>query len=205
MAMYGMPLWGTRWASMPEREPIQAQVLERSRSRAATARPGLVWPPVPPPAMATRIRLEADTRIRPSVLCGGPEMAPALPRAADDPQRAPAGASPAFEGEVDEAGDQLRVGDAGGFPQPRVGAGRGETRDRVDLVHEHAPLALDEEVHARHPRAVGGSERTQGERPHLFGDVGRQRGGHLERGLPRAVLGVVVVPLVVIAGLGGHR
>src|SRR3989442_14058391 len=34
-------------------EPIQAHPIARSRRRAATARPGLVWPPVPPPAMTT--------------------------------------------------------------------------------------------------------------------------------------------------------
>src|SRR5438874_4211266 len=44
---------GARRASTPVREPIQAHPIERSRSRAATARPGLVWPPVPPPAMTT--------------------------------------------------------------------------------------------------------------------------------------------------------
>src|SRR5437867_2097955 len=44
---------GARRASTPVREPIQAHPIERSRRRAATARPGLVWPPVPPPAMTT--------------------------------------------------------------------------------------------------------------------------------------------------------
>src|SRR2546425_1242747 len=44
---------GARRASTPGREPIQAHPIERSRRRAATARPGLVWPPVPPPAMTT--------------------------------------------------------------------------------------------------------------------------------------------------------
>src|SRR5437870_12504675 len=44
---------GARRASTPVREPIQAHPIERSRRRAATARPGLAWPPVPPPAMTT--------------------------------------------------------------------------------------------------------------------------------------------------------
>src|SRR3989449_9235479 len=44
---------GARRASTPVREPIQAHPIARSRRRAATARPGLVWPPVPPPAMTT--------------------------------------------------------------------------------------------------------------------------------------------------------
>src|SRR6185503_3677121 len=53
MATYGMPVGGTRWASMPVCEPIHAHVFDRSRRRVATASPGLVWPPVPPPAMTT--------------------------------------------------------------------------------------------------------------------------------------------------------
>src|SRR5919197_706951 len=44
---------GARRASMPVREPIQAHVMARWCRTAATARPGLVWPPVPPPAMTT--------------------------------------------------------------------------------------------------------------------------------------------------------
>src|SRR5437867_10615093 len=44
---------GARRASTPVREPIQAHAIERSRRTAATARPGLVWPPVPPPAITT--------------------------------------------------------------------------------------------------------------------------------------------------------
>src|SRR4029077_12117746 len=142
------------------------------------------------------------------VLYGGPEMAPVLPQSAGDRLRAILGAAlvlPALEGEGDEAGDQLRIGDAGGLPEPRVRAGRGEARDRVDLVHEHAPLALDEEVDPRHARAVGGLEGAERERPDLLGHVGRQRRRDLERGLPRAVLRVVVVPLAGEGHLAGHR
>src|SRR5512134_1089408 len=40
-----------RRASTPPRLPIQAWLMPRSRSSVATASPGLVCPPVPPPAM----------------------------------------------------------------------------------------------------------------------------------------------------------
>src|SRR4029450_8333216 len=48
-----MPSSTARRASTPSRLPIQAWLTPRRRSPAATARPGLVWPPVPPPAMRT--------------------------------------------------------------------------------------------------------------------------------------------------------
>src|SRR2546429_6807723 len=44
---------GGAGTSSPVGEPMQAHTIARSRRRAATARPGLVWPPVPPPAMTT--------------------------------------------------------------------------------------------------------------------------------------------------------
>src|SRR2546422_6332228 len=46
-----MPASGARRASRPERLPIHAHATPRARSAAATASPGEVWPPVPPPAM----------------------------------------------------------------------------------------------------------------------------------------------------------
>src|SRR6266404_4809541 len=209
------PASGTRRASMPARLPIQCTSTEASRSRAATARPGLVCPPVPPPAITTSMRRLAcgdgysfrrlDWAI---VLYGGPEMASVLPQSAGDRLRAILAAAlvlPALEGEGNEAGDQLGVGDARGFPEPRVRAGRREAGDGVDLVHEHAAVALDEEVDPRHPRAVGGPEGPERERPHLLGHLGRQRRGDLERGLPGAVLGVVVVPLAREGDLARHR
>src|SRR2546428_7168598 len=171
MAMYGMPLWGTRWASMPEREPIQAHVLERSRRRAATARPGLVWPPVPPPAMTT------STGVNRRSACAEP---PALDvrgvnPPAPGPQslrrstfgestRQPRGRSGSplavmtLEGELDQAVDQRGVAEPGGRPHLRVGARRGEAGDRVDLVDQHA-IALEKEDEARHAPTLDSPER----------------------------------------------
>src|SRR5262244_3488823 len=115
-----MPACGTRWASMPACDPIHAQLIERSRRRAATARPGLVCPPVPPPAMTT------------SAVTTLPSRALALVP---------------LEGELDQAIDEIGVGQARGRPHLGVGARRGESRDRIDLVHQHAiGPALDEEV-----------------------------------------------------------
>src|ERR1041384_4236658 len=48
-----MPSSTARRASTPSRLPIQACSMPRRRSSAATARPGLVCPPVPPPAIRT--------------------------------------------------------------------------------------------------------------------------------------------------------
>src|SRR5215467_6498349 len=103
-----MPVCGTRCASMPEREPIHAQLIARSRRRAATARPGLACPPVPPPAMTT------------SAVTPLPSRALALVP---------------LEGELDQAIDQIGIGQARGRPHLGVGARRGESWDRVDLVH----------------------------------------------------------------------
>src|SRR5260370_4243247 len=128
---------------MPARLPIQCRSTEASRSRAATARPGLVCPPVPPPDITISMRFRAW----PIVLCGGPEMAPALPQAADNrtsPLERAARALPALEGEGNEAGDQLGVGDARGFPEPRGRARRGGARGGVDLLSQPPAAALHE-------------------------------------------------------------
>src|SRR5262245_10405544 len=117
---------------MPACEPIHAQAIERSRSSAATARPGLVCPPVPPPAMTT------------SAVTALPSRALALM---------------SLEGERDQAVDQIGVGEAGGLPHLGVAAGRREARDRVDLVHQHqVGPAIEEEVAAGHSRALHGAE-----------------------------------------------
>src|SRR6266540_1475532 len=110
-----------------------------------------------------------------------------------------------LEGEVDQARDQLRVGNARGFPELGVGAGRGEAGQGVDLVDEHVRLALDEEIHAGQSRAVDGAEGFDGELAHTPGDVGGQRCGHLEGRVASPVLRLVVVPLAGIADLAGDR
>src|SRR5437016_4011585 len=147
-----MPVCGTRWASIPEREPIHAQLIERSRSRAATARPGLVCPPVPPPAMTT----SAVTMTGAPWSAGPPRDGL---RRAQPPSPGGSLALMSLEGELDQAVDQIGVAEAGGRPHLRVGARRGEPRDRVDLVHQHAVApTLDEEVDAGHARAIDGAE-----------------------------------------------
>src|SRR5215467_12643930 len=167
MGWNGRPASGARRDSMPSRLPIQWMSAPSRPSAAATARPALVCPPVPPPAMTTRT------------------------------------ASALLEGEVDQPRDELGVGNAGGFPELGIGARRGEAGQRVDLVDEHAALALDEEVHAREPGAVHGPEGLHREPAHAAGDLGSQRGGHLEGGVTLAVLRLVVVPLARVADLAG--
>src|SRR5690348_8247581 len=132
-----MPAAGAPRDSTPSRLPIHAQVTPRRRRAAATASPGLVWPPVPPPVTTTSARTSA----------GGALVVGAL------------------EGELEEALDERVVVEAGGLPQPRVRARRGEARDGVDLVHER-PIAVEEEVDARHARAVHGAEGGHGQLPH---------------------------------------
>src|SRR5262245_45178038 len=117
-----MPVGGTRCASMPEREPIHAQEIERSRRRAATARPGLVWPPVPPPAMTISTTIRGAPRpagpqprdgLRRAQLSEarlgrrGPQPRDGLQRA--QPQSPRALALVALEGELDQAIDQIGV------------------------------------------------------------------------------------------------
>src|SRR5215212_3822282 len=110
-----MPAAGTRRASTPSRLPIHTQRWPRARSTVATATPGNVCPPVPPPAIKKR---------EPVTLCS-------------------AGGMP-LEGELDEAVDQRRVVDAGRLPHLRVAARAREPGDRVDLVHVD-PVVLQKE------------------------------------------------------------
>src|SRR5689334_5026056 len=61
----------------------------------------------------------------------------------------------AFEGEFDEAIDQLRVVEAARRPHLRVHADRREAGQRVELVQvDDAAVAGEEEIDAREPRAV---------------------------------------------------
>src|ERR1700675_4153614 len=106
-----------------------------------------------------------------------------------------------LEGEIDQAGDQLGVGDARGLPELGVGARRGKAGQGVDLVDEHARLPFDEEVHAREPRAVDGFERANRQLAHKQSHLGAERRRHLEGRVAGAVLGLVVVPLASKADL----
>src|SRR2546426_11274798 len=167
-----MPASGARRASRPKRLPIHAHATPRARSAAATASPGEVWPPVPPPAMTI--------------------MSTAVPRVAV-----------ALEGQRDQALDQLAVGEPRGLPEPRVGAGGGETGDRVDLVQDHA-VPLEEEVDARHARGVDGGEGGHGELAHARRERGPDGRRHRATRLALSALRTVDVPLSVVRDLAGH-
>src|SRR5215216_4374582 len=105
MVWYSIPAAGTRRASIPSRLPIHTQRCPRCCRTEATARPGLVCPPVPPPVMRKT--------------SPGPRLAARMP----------------LEGKLHEAIDQRRVVDAGRFPHLRVAARARESGDGVDLVH----------------------------------------------------------------------
>src|SRR3990172_2850939 len=55
---------------MPARLPIQWHSIPRCLSAAATARPALVWPPVPPPAITTFTASGSCPRLSPPVGSG---------------------------------------------------------------------------------------------------------------------------------------
>ena len=101
----------------------------------------------------------------------------------------------ALERHAHEPVEQLRVGDPVGLEQLGVDARGGEPGDRVELVHEH-PVALHEEVHARHPGAADDPEHLDGQPPHRLERRLRQAGGHDQLHPAALVLGLVVVPAV---------
>src|SRR5688572_8037321 len=165
-----MPSSAARRASTPWWLPIQAWLTPCARSMAATARPGLVWPPVPPPA----IRIVA----------------------------LPGLFAVALQGQLEEALDEVGIGQAGGLPHPRVPAGRGEAGNGVDLVHEDR-AALEEEVYPGHAGAVDGAEGLHRQLTEARGQLGRQRRGAHQPGLALRVLGRIVVPLTLVDDLAG--
>src|SRR6266508_2926155 len=202
---------------MPEREPIQAHVLERSRRRAATARPGLVWPPVPPPAMTTSTGVSRRSAYAepPALDVRGvnpPAPGPQSLRRSTfgESTRQPRGrpGSPlvvmTLDGELDQAVDQRGVAEPGGRPHLRVAARRGEAGDRVDLVDQHA-IALEKKVDARHARTVDraeGGDRQLADPPSGLGRHGRR---HRDSRLALQVLGRIVVPVGVVTDLARER
>ena len=124
----------------------------------------------------------------------------------------------AFEGEIDEAVDELFVGEAGGLPQLWVHGDRGEAGHSVDLINKDAGLrfflaslplgfagaawrgGLHEEVDAGEAGAVAGVEGGEGHRADLLRFGLREFGGDDGDGwvLRRVgVLGDIVVELAV--------
>src|SRR5689334_16416792 len=140
-----MPASGARRASSPARLPIHAHDTPRSRSAAATASPGEVCPPVPPPAMTITVLFGVGAPAQGSGArrSGDRRAWPRLRRPTVGRSPARPCISVAFEGETDQALDERAVRQAGGFPQARVRAGRREPGDGVDLVQDDA-IALDE-------------------------------------------------------------
>src|SRR5437867_12275795 len=60
----------------------------------------------------------------------------------------------AFERQLDEAGDEIAVGEAGVFPELRVHAHGREARYRVHLVEVCLAVSGEEEVHPRQAGAI---------------------------------------------------
>src|SRR5437588_9015778 len=102
---YSIPASGTRRASTPSRLPIHAQRWPRVRRTLATARPGLVCPPVPPPVMTKKRGVTA--------LAEGPDSLRARSaRGLGGAFRTPH-VSKSLERQLHETIDQRRVVDAG--------------------------------------------------------------------------------------------
>src|SRR5262249_45872401 len=121
-----MPAAGTHVASMPVSLPIQARRTlspSRARSARASATPAAVRPPVPPPARTTVSGTGAGRgpSRRPRALGSGTR-----PGAAGGWGREPPLPGVTLEGQLDQAVDQLRVRQAGGFPEAGIG---GEPRE----------------------------------------------------------------------------
>src|SRR2546426_4275129 len=108
----------------------------------------------------------------------------------------------ALERELDQALEQLAVGEPGGLPHPRVPARRREPRDRVDLVDQDA-VVLEKEVHARHAGAVDGAIGLERELADPAARLGRNRRGHRDARLALGVLRRVVVELARVGDLAG--
>src|SRR5438067_1050476 len=114
-------------------------------------------------------------------------------------RRSPWGHVMPLEGQLDEPVDQLRVRDPGRFPQLRIHRDRREPGDRVDLV-QHDIVALEEEVHARHPRATDRAERLD----RVLADLLRDRLGDRRRDEQLAPLDQVLRFVVVELVRGDH-
>src|SRR5262245_9873777 len=82
----------------------------------------------------------------------------------------------ALESQLDQAVDQLRVRQAGGLPEARIGGEPGESWNGVDLVHPDARLALEKEVDAGETGGVDGAEGRDGEALELPHEAVTQRG-----------------------------
>src|SRR3972149_10924613 len=107
--------------------------------------------------------------------------------------------------QLDEAGDELRVGEPGLLPQLGVHAHGGEAGDRVHFVQDEVSLRRQEEVHAGQPGAVDGFVGSEGQGTGLIGRLRRDVGGDVQARAGVVVLGVVVVELALERDLAYRR
>src|SRR5688500_14525174 len=101
----------------------------------------------------------------------------------------------AFERELDQAVAEVRVGAPARLEQLAEDAGRGEPRNRVDLVDEDLAVGADEEVAAREPGAADRAEDAGGELANALDRLVADRRGDLELHSPLRVFRLEVVPL----------
>src|SRR5215212_9946677 len=100
----------------------------------------------------------------------------------------------AFEGQLNEAVEEIFVGETTGGPELRVDARWGKAGDGVDLVDQQpVGAAFEEEVDARHARRVYGLEGRAGHAPYLLRGLFRNGGRGDELHSTLDVLGLVVV------------
>src|SRR5664280_1285017 len=112
------------------------------------------------------------------------------------PFRVSAQADRARESEVEQPRHQLRVRDAGRFPELRVHRRRREAWHRVDLVEDDVPVREHERVDARETLATERDESPYGQVTYAPDDViGKVGGDHEADRLIREVLGGEVVEL----------
>src|SRR3990172_2177005 len=99
----------------------------------------------------------------------------------------------ALEGQLDQAGDEVAVGEAGVLPELGVHAHGREAGDRVDLVEPQAAVRGEEEVHAGQAGAVDRLVGGEGHGARRLRRIGRDVGGNVGAGGRGLVLGGVVV------------
>ena len=87
----------------------------------------------------------------------------------------------ALERDPQEPVARLGPGHAGRLPQLRERGRRRHPRQRVELVDQHAPAVLDEEVDPRQAGAADAQERLDGQPPDLGGGALREPRRHLQR------------------------
>src|SRR5918995_1443600 len=194
----------------------------RTRSRPAP-RPTSTWSATPSPSRMSPSRMcsvpmwlwlrsrasswaSTPTRLARSVKRSniGTRLPSAQPGKSTPRGSAPAGGV-ALDGQVDQAGDQVGVGQARGGPEHGEHALGGEAGDGVDLVEQDpAGRLLVEEVDPGEALAVQRLEGAQRQLPDLGPDRVGDLGGDLQLQRVVEVLGLEVVELVAGDDLADH-